>query len=183
MLGRAVRDPERLESSREVVEGLGWMTMDTTLRSPKRTTWVSGRLAGAWGGIPVAGYEMHMGQSRWQGSRPAPLAEVKGPGEVAWRDEGAVLDAGAVIGTYLHGIFDDGGFRDWWLQLVRRRRGMSAAPRPALPMAAVKEEAYDRLAAVVRAHLAMPAIYRALAVEPRGAGPIIEKTLGEYRKG
>lgn len=164
MLGQVVRDPTGLESSRRAVEGLGWLDMETTLVSPKTTTRVSGYLQGAGAGISVSGYEIHMGQATWRGGRYPALAHVRAAGEQTWRDEGVVLGNMDVIGTYLHGIFDDGGFRHLWLAHVRERKGIGRPSRPPVSMAVIKEGTYDRLAAVVRAHLALAELYHIMGL-------------------
>jgi adenosylcobyric acid synthase len=59
----------------------------------------------------------------------------------------------------MHGLFHNPGFRNALLNNLRRRYGLpEKAGRPVTG----KDEQYDRLAALVRASLDMPAIYRIL---------------------
>jgi adenosylcobyric acid synthase len=97
MLGRAVHDPQGLEGTPGSSAGLGLLDMETTLETEKRLAQVQGKLAFA--DAALTGYEIHMGIS----SGPAltqPLAAIDE------KPEGAVSQDKAIIGTYLHGLFD-----------------------------------------------------------------------------
>ncbi len=166
MLGEVVCDPEGLESMQSEVTGLGWLPMKTTLVSPKRTVWVKGRLVDAWGGHSVSGYEIHMGRSQSTGN-VLPLAEVHSADDDTAHQEGFVTNDGKIVGTYLHGILDNPGFRDQWLNQVRQAVGLAApeSNRSPVSMQDVREQAYDRLATMVRGHLQMDMVYHAMGIE------------------
>jgi len=61
-------------------------------------------------------------------------------------------------GTYLHGIFDADGFRRWFVDRLRQRRGLPPAGKVLARYDL--EPALDRLADVVRRSLRMEEIYR-----------------------
>ncbi len=164
MLGQVVRDPQGFESYRETVAGLGLLPMETELVSPKRTIWVHGYLAGPYTSIPVKGYEIHMGQSRFVEDID-PLALV-GPPDGPAQSEGAVVNGMAVVGTYLHGLLDNQGFREIWLNMVRQRIGAKPV-HSGLSVAEVREQAYDRLATAVRGHIRMDLLYAAVGIKTR----------------
>jgi adenosylcobyric acid synthase len=105
MLGREVADPEGIEGAAGVTEGLGLLDVATVMTGDKRLT----RVTAAHGsGQRVNGYEIHIG--RTDGPDCArPFAEVDG------RAEGAMSADGRVVGSYLHGMFRDDGFRAAWL--------------------------------------------------------------------
>ncbi|MCL6600374.1 MAG: cobyric acid synthase, partial [Alicyclobacillus macrosporangiidus] len=197
MLGRLIQDPLGAESDEPVTEGLGWLPVVTTIAAEKRTVRVAGELLGAFPGLPVTGYEIHMGRTALDtGGRP--FARVRQVGavdrlardcaipaedarEALTRDgfalDGAVSEDGRVMGTYLHGIFDNDAFRRVWLARLRARFGLPEPAGPAPEMSAVREAALDRLADVVREHLRMDVIHRLLgppagrtAVRPDGGG-------------
>jgi len=97
MLGTRVLDPDGVEGDAGSTEGLGLFDMQTTLTGEKRLAQVSGRCAFADAG--VTGYEIHMGVS----SGPAlntPAFVIDG------RGEGARSQDDALLGSYLHGVFD-----------------------------------------------------------------------------
>lgn len=75
---------------------------------------------------------------------------------------GCQTETGLLWGSYLHGIFDADGFRRWFIDRLRRRRGLAPLGR----IAAVYdlEPALDRLADVVRRSLKMDEIYRIMGI-------------------
>ncbi|MDQ0188948.1 cobyric acid synthase [Alicyclobacillus cycloheptanicus] len=165
MLGQAVHDEHHLESDVDVQAGLGWIPAVTHLAAEKRTVLVRGRLQGPYAGISVEGYEIHMGVTTFAGPH-TPFAVLSEPS--ANQQDGVVLEAGKVIGTYLHGIFHNDAFRHAWLQGIREAAGLAEAPG-AVSVRDVRTAAYDRLAAVVRKHLDMDTVYRHLQLVPRKA--------------
>jgi adenosylcobyric acid synthase len=98
MLGRTIRDPARMESDAGQVDGLGLLPAATELTETKRTTAVTARTRG---GVPFGGYEIHLGVTTLdRGFVPAPFAQVQdGEADGVWMD--------GVIGTYLHGAFEN----------------------------------------------------------------------------
>ena len=162
MLGRRIIDPEHVESSALAVDGLGLLDAETTFAAGKRTVRVEGELigrdagppgvgarvlgAGPLGppGTPVRGYEIHMGRTEL-GSGAAPLLRLQGAGESEHTDGAA---AGAVCGTYVHGIFDRSELRAAFLNALRAARGL-----PLRPASASGADDIDRLADHVEAHL------------------------------
>jgi adenosylcobyric acid synthase len=98
MLGRRIADPLGLEGVAGSTDGLGWLDIDTELGNAKRLALVEGRCAFA--DAPVRGYEIHLGVSRAMTSAE-PAFIIDG------RAEGMRSDDGQILGTYLHGIFDD----------------------------------------------------------------------------
>ncbi|MBB6734335.1 cobyric acid synthase [Cohnella zeiphila] len=115
--------------------------------------------AGNTPAFPVAGYEIHMGvtESEDPGLRPLlQLRNADGTGEA--REDGAVSADGRLWGTYVHGIFDNDGFRRFWLNELRRDKGLPPAATEAA-YAESRERAFDRLADHVRKHLDMERIY------------------------
>ncbi|MHA6205322.1 cobyric acid synthase [Dyella soli] len=151
MLGRAVHDPHGIEGEAGSSEGLGWLDMETTLEPRKQLRRVQGRLA--QGGARVSGYEIHCGVS--DGAALARPASVLDGGT---RD-GALSPDGQVLGSYLHGLFDEpqalAALLDW------------AGLRDAQPvdMRALREAAIDRLADAVEAHLDINTLLRLLGRE------------------
>jgi len=119
MLGRAVRDPQHVESAEEAAPGLGPLPVETVFEGQKETHRVMARLQGGPGwmatlrGERVTGYEIHMGRTPSE-SPWLVIAERGGlPVEVA---DGSVSADGRVWGCYLHGLFDNAGLRQAWLR-------------------------------------------------------------------
>jgi adenosylcobyric acid synthase len=131
MLGRAICDPAGIEGPPGDAQGLGLLAVETVLSADKRLEPVSGT---THDGVPVCGYEMHMGVT--QGADCArPFARLRDG-----TPEGAVSSDGRVIGTYMHGIFSDDRQRSAWLTRL-------AAGPSAIGYDGMIEETLDALAA------------------------------------
>lgn len=158
ILGRAINDPLGVESDLGTMEGLGLLDVETTMAAEKRTVQTAltlreapGALAGC-GGETLAGYEIHMGETS-AGPGAAPLADRPGLG--------AVNGAGNVIGTYLHGFFDNLNFTRKFLGNVRAAKGLPPLPAAGgLPASygEFKGREYDRLADMLEESLPMAKI-------------------------
>jgi adenosylcobyric acid synthase len=98
MLGRSVRDPSGIESAIREAAGLGLIEATTELTREKRTRAVS---ATTPRGMTFGGYEIHLGvTSLDSANKTMPFARL-GDGSLD-----GVRGAG-VIGTYLHGAFEN----------------------------------------------------------------------------
>jgi adenosylcobyric acid synthase len=102
MLGRFVDDPDGVEAVAGRSQGLDLLDLETVLTREKRLARVSGHciFASAAVGALVSGYEIHMGVSSGA-AMGHPAFEIDG------RGEGAVSLDGQILGTYLHGLFDE----------------------------------------------------------------------------
>ncbi|MDO6459225.1 cobyric acid synthase [Granulosicoccaceae sp. 1_MG-2023] len=96
MLGEQIADPLGIEGEPGASEALGLLPMRTTLAAQK----VLGNTAGTvLDGAACEGYEIHAGRTEGDAlKRPALRLDGRG--------EGALSADGAVLGTYLHGLFD-----------------------------------------------------------------------------
>jgi adenosylcobyric acid synthase len=114
MLGRTVADPHGIEGRQETAAGLGLLDIETVLAGDKRLAPASGIDHGT--GMPVEGYEMHLGVTTGPGlSRPM-LRLADGA-------DGAVAADGRVAGCYLHGLFASDPFRRAFLMGLGVRSG------------------------------------------------------------
>ncbi len=152
LLGKRIHDPHGIESTGLDCQGLGLLDLETELAPQKTTTSCQARHL--LSGQELRGYEIHHGLST--GDAVIPLVE---------RQDGVVLGHAngqneRIWGTYLHGVFDADGFRRWFLDRLRERRGW----QPVGEVRAVYdlEPALDRLADHVRNHIDMDRIYRLL---------------------
>jgi adenosylcobyric acid synthase len=164
MLGLAVLDPQGVESDRAQARGLGLLPVSTVFRPAKTTHQVEARVEADRGllegcrGMAIRGYEIHMGES-W-GEADSPFLLVSRSGEACRVPDGALSRDGWLLGTYIHGLFHNRDLRRRLLRNLARRKGVS------LPESTEGEDdPYDRLAALVRAHLDMGLIYRLLGLE------------------
>ncbi len=116
MLGMKIRDPEGVETE-GMEAGLGLLQIRTSMLPEKVTSPASGVvcegpfLNSQLAGKAVSGYEIHVGQMMYlEGAQPfARLRRHSQLGDTL--DDGCVSENGRVIGTYLHGLFDEDDFR------------------------------------------------------------------------
>lgn len=148
MMGQSVADPLGTEGAPGTAQGLGLLPVQTVLGGHKRLEYGTGFLV--QGGQPVAGYEMHLGQTD-RGAGAAPLLQLNG------HAEGCVARSGLVWGTYLHGVFTHRAAR---LALLARAGGAAFAPggvwaRKTLPdnHDSTVDAALDRLADHLEQHM------------------------------
>jgi adenosylcobyric acid synthase len=172
MLGESTEDPAGLESPQPFTLGLGLLPIRTRYEAPKITAQVRARCAGPTfltdqleAGTEVHGYEIHMGRVELLPAAGRPVFEVtERNGTLAHATDGCVAGEGAVLGTLLHGLFENEGVRTSLLTHLRRRRGLPApAPSP-LPS---RDQEYDRLAGALREHVDVAAIRRIAGLPAR----------------
>ena len=157
MLGRTLDDSAATESGRsQTLRGLGLLPTSTVFSAEKRRTQVSATAAaGPFAGAALTGYEIHTGRTVVEGAPFARLADGT--------PEGCVC--GNVFGTYLHGLFDTGELTEKLTEFLCRRKGIRPEAAALVPMAAYREQQYNKLADGVRAALDMAAIYKAMGME------------------
>jgi adenosylcobyric acid synthase len=158
MMGRRVSDPDGAEHGGEL-PGMGLLPIDTVFRGEKTTVQVSGVIEPLGGvfaglsGLPVAGYEIHMGESALPpGGNP--FASLTRSGEKI--QDGAW--AGNCAGSYLHGLFDGAETARALAECLAKRRGLDFSASAA-DTAAYKETQYDLLAETVRRSIDVRAVY------------------------
>ncbi|OAN48077.1 cobyric acid synthase CobQ [Paramagnetospirillum marisnigri] len=145
MLGKSVSDPLGVEGpAGGVAPGLGLLDIETVMAGDKVLTEISGTDAG---GLPVAGYEMHMGRTTGPDTA-RPFLSLDG------QPDGAVSADGRVMGCYLHGLFASDPFRAGLLESLRAGRGAGIAYE------AQVESVLDRLADHLSAHLDVERLWR-----------------------
>ncbi len=166
MLGREIHDPDLVEASTPVVEGLGLLAAATTFLPDKTTHQAT---AAAHPDAPDAfkalaagtlrGYEIHMGVTALDDGAPLLIIETRS-GLPAGEPDGAISSDGRVWGTYMHGIFDNDEFRFALINSLRQDKGLPPLPRDELRSAAERKEAgYDKLADLLDECLDMDAIW------------------------
>jgi adenosylcobyric acid synthase len=102
MLGRRVSDPDGIEGAAAEAEGLGLLDIETVLEPHKVVRNVTATATD--GGLPVEGYEIHMGRTTGPDcSRPMMMIDGM--------PDGAVAAGGRVYGCYMHGLFSTDAYR------------------------------------------------------------------------
>ncbi|MFC7115765.1 cobyric acid synthase [Natronoarchaeum sp. GCM10025703] len=123
------------------VEAVGLLPVETAFSPEKRLVQVSkdiagvGPLDGATG--RVSGYEIHMGETALTESTDRPFA-----------GSGAAIEQ--VLGTYLHGLFENGNAREAFLESVFEAAGTDRPDRDGSA-----GSAYNRAGALIDEHVAL----------------------------
>jgi adenosylcobyric acid synthase len=165
MLGEAIEDPYGIESHEPYARGLGLLPLRTRFKRKKSTARVIARPIAGWFASnqhapEVDGYEIHMGSVTPTDTDTPAFTIVSRNGEYARYADGAVSSAGNVVGTMLHGIFENASIRSAMLDKLRGRRGL---PTPSGTVAG-RDEEYHRLAATVKAAIDMPALRNIIGI-------------------
>lgn len=161
MLGQEISDPLCTEGG-GTMRGLGLLPIRTVFEPEKRQVRSRGALArvdGALGmlsGVPVSGYEIHMGSTERLDGAPLCLLDAEGGST----EDGC--QAGSVYGSYLHGIFDSKECAQALVDALLQAKGLEGSAIEAVDMQAYKERQYDELARIVRQNMDMELVYRIL---------------------
>ncbi|MCC0764399.1 cobyric acid synthase [Clostridioides sp. ES-S-0006-03] len=166
MLGKKLKDPYHVESEIEEVDGICLLDTETIFEEEKTTTQVEATIIECTGeymnnlkGKKVKGYEIHMGiTNRSNKVSSLDLITKKLDKEVNYT-EGSVNKEGNVIGTYLHGIFDEIDFTRAILNNIRKKKGLKELESTVSSFDEFKDKEYDKLADFLREHLDIEQIY------------------------
>lgn len=189
MLGTEITDEIGCESAADepegqttlkTVRGMELLPMATAFAAEKSRTRVQDQfpqLSGQYqelSGKQFEGYEIHMGQSI--------LLKEAEEHVVMWknRETGTLLGVckEQIMGTYVHGVFDREETAGALLGMLAREKGIEEATLGVRNFKAYKEEQYTKLAAQMRQHLDMKAIYEMLE-----QGEAYEGTIGTGTSG
>ncbi len=166
MLGRVILDPENAESKTLETGGLGLIDVSTLFKMQKSTYQVKAKLHDRGSDIfkslnrdnEITGYEIHMGETVLLNETAPFLKIIERSDKEVCMDDGAVSNDGNVIGSYLHGIFDNDVFRLELINHLRKNKGLS--PMLSEELSTVdKERGYDKLADWFRGHINMDLVY------------------------
>lgn len=139
MLGKLIEDPDGVEGEKGNSIGLGLLDTTTLLARDKTLTNTKGELTLNGKTISVKGYEIHVGQTVVNDQSPIVLSDgVK---------DGALSDCNQILGTYLHGIFDNSDS----MSLICEWAGASDVAE--VNHEQLKEEGIDRIADAIEKYL------------------------------
>ena len=148
ILGTTIDDTENIESTAGSATGLGLLSVETNMVSEKVLAQVDARHIPS--GMGLKGYEIHHGRTVSEGM--VPWIE-KSDGEII----GVSHPRYTTYGTYLHGLFDEDGYRRRFIDDLRIRKGVKPLNR--VVYVHDIEPALDRLASIVREHVHMDRIF------------------------
>ena len=149
MLGRNITDSGIEGTGGAVcISGLGLLDVSTRFCDYKKTTCQVEKIITGFGDIlgplkgeKIKGYEIHMGETE---------CNVH-----AFENEGAQNENGLIIGTYLHGLFENENLRSSFMSYLYKRKGM-------LFENIEDGDTIEELSRFVEANIDMDSIYRML---------------------
>ncbi|MHA7834095.1 MAG: cobyric acid synthase, partial [Algiphilus sp.] len=150
MLGHRLHDPHGVEGAAGSSEGFGWLDCETVLTRHKVLRGRSGQLL-LPGAAAVKGYEIHAGRTTGR-ALERPLARLT-PFADGEETDGAISADGQILGSYLHGLFDEAEA----LAALLCWAGLKD-PAQIPDIQAAREATFDTLADAVEAHLDMEQI-------------------------
>lgn len=158
MLTRTITDRaiEGTTKTHTTLQGLGLLNAETRFEEyhkyteqVTKTVTAGGPILGRLKGCRVRGYEIHMGTT----------SHIEEP---AFGDEGCIDKSGLVIGTYLHGLFENREIANALLRYLYEKKNLSYTP------ITKKEDPYKNLTDMLYENLAMEQIYDLLEIEDTG---------------
>jgi adenosylcobyric acid synthase len=153
MLGMTIEDAGGVEAAADSasVSGLGWLPVRTVFEEDK---WTRLTITVDANGRRVGGYEIRHGRMVAAGDHRAWLEPEDRDDLVSAGDA-----EGMVLGTTLHGLFEDDGFRHRFLAELAGRRGRTWAGSH-VSFAAARQGQIDRIADACEEHLDLEALWR-----------------------
>ncbi|HET9550092.1 MAG TPA: cobyric acid synthase, partial [Candidatus Binatia bacterium] len=161
MLGVSIDDPHGIENQDEPCSrtALGLLPVRTVLSAEKTVRRVRGSLrgnffrAGLSPQVPFEGYEIHVGETLYE-TGSFPLTDIERQGAPELVPDGAVSKSGRVLGTYVHGFFDNDAFRHSFINAARAAVDLAPAASY-VNINAERDARIDRLADHLRKSLDM----------------------------
>ena len=159
MLGNLVSDPDCVEEGGSI-RGIQLLPIDTVLSSDKyrsQTEDCFDDMTGLYeclSGQEFIGYEIHNGVS-------TVASDAEAISVIERDDEGNIIlmQNDNVLGTYVHGIFDNEDLAYRLVNEMASRKGVTLDADSEMDYQAFKDHEYDKLADIVRANLDMNYIY------------------------
>lgn len=160
MLTSKICDPDNMESGGSV-QGLGLIKAETVFEKEKVRTVVQGKFNNINGyfsflnGACFAGYEIHMGKTYSENSN---ISEIKDSfGNI--KSDG--LAENNILGTYIHGIFDEGDVVKRIIDKLKQEKRIDTATEEK-DINELKNKEYEKLADMLMNYLNIPKIYEIL---------------------
>ncbi len=146
MMGERIYDPQGVEGNIVQLPGLGLLPMTTELLTDKTTRQVAFQFLHTTD--TCQGYEIHMGKT----IATTPITPLN---QLSQQTTDGCFASPTCFGTYIHGIFDNQVVIDYLLAPFEQKKNQHT-----MSYTDFKHKQYDKLAAHVRQHIDMDAIYK-----------------------
>ncbi|MCD5425184.1 MAG: cobyric acid synthase [Methanosarcinaceae archaeon] len=169
MLGKEIIDVNNIEGYEiDRIEGLGLLNVTTTFDKYEKTTkQVTKKIIGKSPifksiiGEKIKGYEIHMGNTCETQRFSKTDIFVKNTCENSiFEDDGCVDENGLVIGTYLHGLFENENIRHTFVKYLCEKKGIEYKSDDVY----FNENAYEALGNMVETAIDMDKVYEIIGI-------------------
>lgn len=154
MLGKKIIDKQNIESKHKEITALGLLNVVTYFKKTKTLAQIKAKHIESR--KLVKGYEIHMGETKIFGKEKPIFNIFEKTGRAVNIKDGAESLDKRVWGTYIHGVFDSMEFREYFLNNIRRKKGLKMVSSPDFN----QHEEYDKLADLFRKNLNMKLLYK-----------------------
>ncbi|KJR43095.1 cobyric acid synthase CobQ [Candidatus Magnetoovum chiemensis] len=157
MLSRTIQDPYCVESDEKIVKGFGLLDTETIFDRQKTTCQLTAsynvnsgfELLSGCEFLGLTGYEIHLGQTIgetgvftiWRQDSRSPISD------------GASIEN--VLGTYIHGLFDNNRFRAKLINALLHKKGLTACDSFCVDYSSVKQQSINLLADTIKENIDM----------------------------
>ena len=166
MLGEKIIDSYNIESDSTKIKGIGLLNTITEFEREKTTLQtkrcISNNVNGYLKDLSnklVKGYEIHMGTTKISDENKLRILFEENDKSDKKCLIGCTNLEGNVVGTYLHGIFDDINFTRTLLNTIREKKGLNPITSEVESFEEFKNKEYDKLADMLRENLDIGKIY------------------------
>tara|TARA_B100000945_G_scaffold102705_1_gene81112 strand:+ start:549 stop:2036 length:1488 start_codon:yes stop_codon:yes gene_type:complete len=155
MLGEILEDPYSKEGSQDsygqVINGIGLLPIKTKFLDKKQTKQVN--CESIWpSSTTVNGFEIHNGKSQiiYQG-KDFETKPIFKEDYLGWYKENK--KGGITAGTYIHGIFENDHWRESYINLIRKKKGLTTLDKKNKNYKIKREAIIDNLAIQFKKHI------------------------------
>jgi adenosylcobyric acid synthase len=172
MLGETITDPLGMERDGSV-PGLGLLPIQTVMQPDKVTRNAKGKMtSGNLFGQPItdnrlSGYEIHIGQTIYLTEDRHFAALSTSSESLGVSNDGCISADSRIVGTYLHGLLDEDGFRHQFIRAARAFHNLTA-PEELYQWKELREKSLNQLAREVENALDMGTIFGWVGLSYKG---------------
>ncbi len=155
MLGTILQDPFLKEGSKvnleHSIKGIGLLPLKTTFLESKITRQINAE--SFWPSLSeINGFEIHNGVTELDRSQDtSKIKPIFNGLDLGWYKENS--QGGTIAGTYIHGIFENDDWRDHFINLIRKNKGLPKLAKTTRSYKIKRESIIDNLANEFNKHL------------------------------
>ena len=142
---------DALTSFQKKTKGIGLLPLKTTFLEKKLTRQINSE--SLWPcKTKINGFEIHNGQTELdKGQNDIEIKTIFKNSDLGWYKEN--INGGTVAGTYVHGIFENDGWRDQYINLIRRSKNLPLLNKKSISYKKKRESIINNLAYEFEKHL------------------------------